>query len=147
MTVCSFFFCQSFEIIWDFTKCAIISNILAQNYLCKCGDAYLIFQNKHLSIYEDSFGAKIFRDDYTLNSTIPEIQIPSTLCCIIFPIKSLPTSWTSRLKNCFGSIISRNCSWRSIINLAQYYVWYWLMYFSVFHIHIKYICIYISVKI
>ena len=34
-------------------------SIFAQKYLCKCERTYFILQNKHLCIYEDSFGAKI----------------------------------------------------------------------------------------
>ena len=42
-------------------------SIFAQKYLRKCEDTYLILQNKYLHIYEDSFGAKMPRDDYTQN--------------------------------------------------------------------------------
>ena len=42
-------------------------SIFSQKYLLKCEDTYLILQNKYLHIYEDSFGAKIPRDDYTQN--------------------------------------------------------------------------------
>ena len=52
------------------TKCTIISHslsILTQKYLRKWRDAYFILQNKYLCIYEDSFGAKILRNDCTLN--------------------------------------------------------------------------------
>ena len=38
-------------------------SILAQKYLHKCDDTYLILQNKFLHIYEYSFGVKILRDD------------------------------------------------------------------------------------
>ena len=37
--------------------------IFAQRYLYKCKNTYIILQNKYLCIYEDSFGAKILRDD------------------------------------------------------------------------------------
>ena len=37
--------------------------IFALKYLCKCEDTYFILQNKYLRICEDSFGAKILRDD------------------------------------------------------------------------------------
>ena len=40
--------------------------IFAQRYLCKCKNTYIILQNKYLCIYEDSFGAKILRDNRTL---------------------------------------------------------------------------------
>ena len=40
--------------------------IFAQRYLCKCKNTYIILQNKYLCIYEDSFGAKILRDNCTL---------------------------------------------------------------------------------
>ena len=33
-------------------------SIFAQKYLCQCHDTYFIFQNKYLSIYEDSFWSK-----------------------------------------------------------------------------------------
>ena len=52
------------------SKCAII---LLSKYLCwkvylrKCKNTYFILQNKYLHIYEDSFGAKIPRDDCTQN--------------------------------------------------------------------------------
>ena len=42
-------------------------NICDQNYLRKCKDTYFILQNKYLRIDEDSFGAKILRDDCALN--------------------------------------------------------------------------------
>ena len=42
-------------------------SIFSQKYLLKCEDTYLILQNKYLHIYEDSFEAKIPRDDYTQN--------------------------------------------------------------------------------
>ena len=41
-----------------------------QNYLHKCEDTYFILQNKYLHIYEDSFGAKILRDDCALKVLI-----------------------------------------------------------------------------
>ena len=41
-------------------------SIFAQKYICKCKDTYYILQNKYLSIYEDSFGTKIFRYDCAL---------------------------------------------------------------------------------
>ena len=41
-------------------------SVFAQKYLHKCKDTYFILQNKNLCIYEDSFGAKILRDDCTL---------------------------------------------------------------------------------
>ena len=52
------------------SKCAII---LLSKYLCwkvylrKCKNTYFILQNKYLHIYEDSFGAKMLIDDWTLN--------------------------------------------------------------------------------
>ena len=41
-------------------------SIFTQKYLRKCKDTYFILQNKYLSIYEDSFGAKILRDECAL---------------------------------------------------------------------------------
>ena len=41
-------------------------SIFTQKYLRKCKDTYFILQNMYLSIYEDSFGAKILRDDCAL---------------------------------------------------------------------------------
>ena len=41
-------------------------SIFAQKYLLKCKDNYSIIQNKYHCIYKDSFGAKIFRDDFAL---------------------------------------------------------------------------------
>ena len=38
-------------------------SIFAQKFLRKCEDIRYILKNKYLCIYEDSFGAKIFRDD------------------------------------------------------------------------------------
>ena len=35
-------------------------------FLRKCEDAYFILQNKYVCIHEDSFGAKIHRDDCVL---------------------------------------------------------------------------------
>ena len=49
-------------------KCRAQSSlsIFAQNYMHKCEDTYYILQNKPLvCIYEDSFGAKILRDNCT----------------------------------------------------------------------------------
>ena len=43
--------------------------IFALKYLCECEDTYFILQNKYLRIYEDSFGAKILRDDQCPTST------------------------------------------------------------------------------
>ena len=40
-------------------------SISAQKYLHKLKDTYFILQHKYLCIYEDSFGAKILRDDCT----------------------------------------------------------------------------------
>ena len=40
-------------------------SIFAHKYLYNCKDTYFILQNKNLYIYEDSFGAKILRDDCT----------------------------------------------------------------------------------
>ena len=42
-------------------ECPIISK-----YLRKCEDTYNILQNKYLCIYEDTFGAKVLRDDFIL---------------------------------------------------------------------------------
>ena len=47
-------------------------SIYAEMYLRKCKYTCFILQNKYLCIYEDSFGAKILRDDYTL--ICPSIQ-------------------------------------------------------------------------
>ena len=41
-------------------------SIFTQNYLRKCKDIYFMLQNKYLFIYEDSFGAKILKDDCAL---------------------------------------------------------------------------------
>ena len=38
-------------------------SIFAQKYLHKCEDPYFFLQNKYICIDEDSFGAKILRDD------------------------------------------------------------------------------------
>ena len=45
-------------------------SIFAQKYLHKCKDTYFILQNKYLCIYEDSFGAKIVREDCAPKSSI-----------------------------------------------------------------------------
>ena len=45
-------------------------SIFAQKYLHKCEDTYFILQNKYIHIYEDSFRAKILRDDCTLYLTL-----------------------------------------------------------------------------
>ena len=58
------------------TQCCIINafiaqsslNIFAQKYLHKCKDTYFILQNRYLSIFQDSFGAKLLRDDCDLSS-------------------------------------------------------------------------------
>ena len=42
------------------------NHIFAQMCLPKCKDTYFILLNKYLRIYEDSFGAKILRDDCVL---------------------------------------------------------------------------------
>ena len=44
-------------------------SIFAQKYLCKYKDTYFILQDKYLCIFEDSFGAKILRDDCALSTT------------------------------------------------------------------------------
>ena len=44
-------------------------SIFAQKYFHKCKDNYFILQNKYFCIYEDSFGAKILRDDCALSIT------------------------------------------------------------------------------
>ena len=41
----------------------IAQSSLSSKYLRKCKYAYFILQNQYLCIYEDSFGAKILRDD------------------------------------------------------------------------------------
>ena len=41
-------------------------SIFVQKDLRKCKDTYFVVQNKYLHIYKDSFGAKIFRDDWAL---------------------------------------------------------------------------------
>ena len=41
---------------------------MTQRYLRKCEDTYSILQNKYICNYEDSFGVKILRDDFTLNN-------------------------------------------------------------------------------
>ena len=46
-------------------------SIFAQKYLRKCEDTYFILQNKYLSIYKDSFGAKILSDDCSLSRFVP----------------------------------------------------------------------------
>ena len=43
-------------------------SIFAQKYLCKYKDTYFILQDKYLCIFEDSFGAKILRDDCALST-------------------------------------------------------------------------------
>ena len=55
-------------IIWTIISSSVQSSlsIFAQKYLCKCKDTYFILQNKYLCIHEDSFGAKIHRDDCVL---------------------------------------------------------------------------------
>ena len=45
--------------------------IFTQKYLYKCEDTYFILQNKYLSIYKDSFGAKILSDDCSLSRFVP----------------------------------------------------------------------------
>ena len=45
-------------------------SIFAQKYLRKCEDTYFILQNKYLRIDEDSFGAKILRDDCALDVSL-----------------------------------------------------------------------------
>ena len=51
-------------ITWTIISSSVQSSlsILAQKYLHKCDDTYLILQNKFLHIYEYSFEAKILRD-------------------------------------------------------------------------------------
>ena len=40
--------------------------VFAPKHLHKCKNSYFILQNKYLCIYEDSFGAKLHRDDFIL---------------------------------------------------------------------------------
>ena len=56
----------------------------AQNYLHKCKDTYFILQKKYIHIYEDSFRAKMLRDDCTLTArplvlasfmTLPDVLV------------------------------------------------------------------------
>ena len=50
------------------SKCTAQSSLsnFTQKYLCKCKDTYFILQDKSICIYEDSFRAKILRDDCAL---------------------------------------------------------------------------------
>ena len=55
-------------------------------YLRKCKDTYFILQNKYLRIYEDSFGAKILRDDQGRHSN----QCHHAMTLVVFCLASKP---------------------------------------------------------
>ena len=96
-------------------------SFFAQKYLRKSEDTWFIIQNKYLCIYEDSFGAKIVREDCAPKSSISiginihklllviaiwtsKSREPGVLCLIIIFI---PGIYSQVIAEWLGSILKR----------------------------------------
>ena len=87
-------FCKRLEIRSFSTQSSL--STFAQKYLPKCKDIYFILQNKHLHIYEDSFGAKIIKDDCALSvlyMVCKRIKIVQFMLKSNIVVTSKPLSW------------------------------------------------------